>query len=89
MLAEAIFPKEVVADVPRITMIGTEQVRVEQHHGLAMYQPETILFRASGGQVRVTGKALRFLRYGAAEAVVTGEITGVTVEQVGKGGARA
>lgn len=81
-----LFPREVTADVPRITLVGSETVRIEQHHGLKVYQPELILFRTGAGQVRVTGEALCFASYGAGEALITGEINSVSVEAGTKGG---
>ena len=84
MLEERLFPKEVVQDVPRITLIGHEYVQVEQHHGLAVYQPGTILFRTSQGQLRIDGHELRFRRYSASDALVVGEIDAILTEGVGE-----
>lgn len=88
MLGERFFPQEVVADVPRITMVGGDHVQVEQHHGLAVYQPGLILFKAALGSIRITGSHLHFKTYTSTEAVIEGGIDSVTVETAAKGGER-
>ena len=77
MRRESYFPREVVSDVPIITLIGAEEVHVEQHHGLLEYQTEQVVFRAAKGMLTVTGQKLRFRRYSASEAVLVGVIDSV------------
>lgn len=86
-MEERFFPREVTGHIPRITMVGNEVLHVEQHNGLAIYQPDTILFRSSIGQIRVTGEKLRFQTYSSQEASVTGVIDSVVMEYGAKGGA--
>lgn len=70
-------------------MVGSEQVRVEQHCGLAVYQPDMILFRASEGQIRLTGQELRFQSYTAREATVVGNIETVAMVYASGGEAKS
>lgn len=74
-----LFPKEVVSDMPRVTMTGNERVHVEQHKGLIAYQPEEVVFRVAAGRLTVTGKELRFRRYTSGEAILTGHVDGVAI----------
>ena len=68
-------------------MLGHEMVHVEQHRGLAVYQPNLIHFRAHDGQICITGKELRFQNYSSTEATITGEIDSVSMEYAAnKGG---
>lgn len=87
MIEERLFPKEVVCDVPRITMVGSENVYVEQHHGLAGFQPDLIVMRTAVGDVHITGNELRFRRYSSCEAEIVGSIMGIAFEQGRKSGA--
>ena len=77
------FPREVISDVPRITLTGRNMLHVEQHKGLVAYQHDHIELRTASGMLVVTGNGLVFSMYDAAEAVVTGEIDGVTLRQMG------
>lgn len=81
-----IFPREVVSNVPRITLTGREQLHIEQHKGLIAYSPEEIVFRTAIGLLRAEGEQMRFRLYTAAEALVVGRIGGLSfmAKEVGK-----
>lgn len=86
VMHEAIFPKEVIAGVPRLTLTGRERLHVEQHQGLLDYEPEHIVLRTVCGLLRVTGAGMGFQMYTAAEAVITGRIDQVSfAEREGRG----
>ena len=74
-----LFPKEVVSDMPRVTMTGSERVHVEQHKGLIAYQPEEVVFRVASGRLTVKGDALRFRMYTSGEAILTGRVDSVAI----------
>ena len=74
-----LFPKEVVSDMPRITLTGSERVHVEQHKGLIAYQPEEVVFRVAPGRLTVSGQELRFRLYTSNEAILTGHVDSVAM----------
>lgn len=74
-----LFPKDVVSNVPRITLIGHERLTVEQHRGLMDYNPEYIAFRSAVGLIRIAGAGMRFKEYTSAEAIVIGRIDSVSL----------
>lgn len=74
-----LFPREVISDVPRVTLTGNDQVFVEQHRGLLAYQPEEVVFRVSGGRLTVQGQALRFQLYTSMEAMLVGQIDSIVL----------
>ena len=74
-----LFPKEVVSDMPRVTMTGSERVHVEQHKGLIAYQPEEVVFRVATGRLTVKGQELRFRLYTSGEAILTGRVDSVAI----------
>ena len=75
-----LFPSEVTANVPRITLTGHERLHVEQHRGLIDYEPDNIILRTSVGMMRIAGAGMVFRLYTAAEAVVTGRIDSVAFQ---------
>ncbi|MGN0970797.1 MAG: YabP/YqfC family sporulation protein [Aristaeellaceae bacterium] len=85
-MGEGLFPAEVVKDVPRVTLTGSEHVYVEQHRGLLAYQPEEVVFRTGCGMLRIAGGELRLKRYTACEAEITGRVDGIAVEKANGGG---
>lgn len=72
------FPREVVSNVPRITLTGHECLHVEQHRGLIDYMPEHIVLRTACGLMDVAGAGMRFTRYTAGEALIAGRIDSVS-----------
>lgn len=85
MQGKSLFPAELTADVPRITITGTQLIQIEQHKGLMAYQQEDIALMTGTGMLRIHGKALRFRLYSASEAIISGEIESVSL---GEGGVR-
>ena len=77
---EGFFPAEVVKDVSRVTLTGSDSVYVEQHKGLAAYQPEEVVFRTVSGTLRIGGRELRLKRYTSCDAMITGEVRSIAME---------
>ena len=80
-----LFPPEVTGNIPRITLLGGDTALIEQHQGLMAYQDDRMTFRTAQGEVTLTGKRLRFLRYTAQEATVGGIIESLQLERRGAG----
>lgn len=70
-------PGDVLAGLPRMELIGREELRMEQHRGILSYGPEEI--HISGGKmvVRVRGSGLELRAMTPTELLITGEIQGV------------
>lgn len=79
-----VFPREVISNVPCVTLTGHERLHIEQHRGLIAYSPEEIIFRTAAGLLRTAGADMRFSMYTAGEALVNGRID--LVEYVHKEG---
>lgn len=67
-------PGDVLGGLPRIELIGTGELRMEQHRGILAYGPEEI--HISGGKlvVRVKGEGLELRAMTPTELLITGEI---------------
>lgn len=79
-MQKELFPREVVANVPRVTLTGRERLHVEQHRGLIDYEPEHIVLRTSCGLIRIAGAGMYFSLYSAGEALITGRIDSVSFQ---------
>ena len=51
-------PKEIVLDLPRISMIGNEELLVENYKGIIEYTPELLRLHTKMGILFVEGKNL-------------------------------
>ena len=83
-MQEALFPREVTAHVPHITLTGREMLHVEQHRGLIACGTEQIVLRTGCGRLEIGGEGLHFGLYTAGEARILGQIS--TLRLVPEGG---
>lgn len=73
-------PKDVVAGVPRMELVGGQEFWMEGHRGILSYGTEEI--HISGGKlvVCVRGSGLELRAMNANTLCITGQIAGVEVE---------
>lgn len=67
-------PKDIVLDLPKITMIGNLQVYIENHKGIIEYSKERIRINTHMGILRITGKNMYIRTIVTEEVLVVGEI---------------
>ncbi|MDR5657981.1 sporulation protein YqfC [Serpentinicella sp. ANB-PHB4] len=77
-LAELLeLPKDVMLDLPKITLIGQLQVYIENHKGILEYSTTRIRINTKNGILRVSGKNLTIKNIIVEEIVIVGEISQV------------
>ncbi len=67
-------PKDIVLDLPKITMIGNLQVYIENHKGIIEYSKQRIRINTNIGILRITGKDMYIRNIVTEEVIVVGEI---------------
>ena len=72
-------PVDVVRDLPRIVILGREEVVVSNHRGLERYAPGQITLRGSTGLVEIEGEALRVVSVTTESVRMAGRIHMVRV----------
>jgi len=70
-------PKEIVLDLPKITLIGNIQLYIENHKGIVEYSKERIRINSKSGIIRIIGKNLVIKNIVSEEVVVSGEIINI------------
>ena len=70
-------PADAVAGVPRLELVGTRELRMENHKGILAYGTEEIHISGGSYIVKVTGEALELRAMTGLELLITGHITGV------------
>jgi len=70
-------PADGLAGLPRVELIGKQELRMEGHRGILAYGPEEI--HISGGRlvVQVRGRGLELRAMNPEELLITGEISAV------------
>lgn len=67
-------PKEVILDLPKITMIGSRNAIIENYKGLIEYEDDKIRLNTNAGMVRITGKHLTVKAITSEDILLEGEI---------------
>ena len=67
-------PREVMLDLPRITMIGNLQLYLENHRGVISYDQNQVRVAAKEGEIIIRGENLQIKNLMAEELVIKGSI---------------
>lgn len=68
-------PKEIVLNLPLISVIGNEEINIENYKGIIEYNEERIRINTSSGIIRIEGKSLHLKRITAESMTINGIIT--------------
>ncbi|MFZ7119904.1 MAG: sporulation protein YqfC [Eubacteriaceae bacterium] len=72
-------PKEITLNLPKITLIGNIQARIENHKGIIEYNNSKIRINSKVGIIVVEGKDLFIRNIIKEEIIVEGIIENVTI----------
>lgn len=67
-------PGEVTLDVPRIVMVGSTRLHIENHRGITEYTSEVVRVTFSAGEIKITGRDLVLRTLLPDEVCVEGQI---------------
>ena len=67
-------PKEIIFNLPLITMVGNEEINIENYKGVIEYSPEKIRINTECGVLKINGEKLSFKQITAENIIVTGII---------------
>lgn len=67
-------PKEIMLDLPKISVIGNIHILVENHRGIIEYNPERIRINSSIGVIRVDGADMNLRNIASDDIIITGHI---------------
>lgn len=67
-------PKDVLLDLPKVTLIGNVQLVLENHRGIVEYTEERMRIMVAGGQLEIIGEKLVLRTILPEELMVEGRI---------------
>lgn len=67
-------PREVMLNLPKISVIGRGQMFIENHKGMIEYSPDRIRINTTCGAVRIGGCGLTVKNIGAEDMLISGDI---------------
>lgn len=73
-------PREVMLDLPRMTLIGNVQIYLENHRGVITYDEAKIRIGVNNGEIIIKGRNLEIKNLMAEELLIKGEIESLDYE---------
>ncbi|WP_353894352.1 sporulation protein YqfC [Proteinivorax hydrogeniformans] len=70
-------PKDILLDMPRIILIGTMQVYIENHRGIIEYQENLIRVSVNRGELHIIGENLMLKNIFSEDIFIDGEIESI------------
>ncbi|RCX13852.1 sporulation protein YqfC [Anaerobacterium chartisolvens] len=70
-------PKEVVLNVPRLTMLGNKNLVIENYKGIIEYETVRIRINTGTGIIKITGELLTIKEITSEDIMVEGRIKGL------------
>ncbi|MDR2939978.1 MAG: sporulation protein YqfC [Clostridiales bacterium] len=70
-------PKEIILNLPLITLVGSEEMSVENYKNIIEYTEEKIRVNTSCGVIKIEGSKLSIKQITQEKLYVIGKITGV------------
>ena len=67
-------PQDIVLDLPRITMLGNQQLLVENHKGIIEYTPSLVRIKLNQGELMIFGKGLMLSNLQIEQILVEGTV---------------
>jgi len=68
-------PKEIVYNLPKVTLIGNLQVLIENHRGIIEYSTGKIRISVNAGEIEVNGRDLAICNISRDEICLDGDIS--------------
>lgn len=69
-------PEEVDLSMPKLTMLGNNELLIENHRGILQYSEAQIRLMTTEGVIRVTGETLCIREFSAESMSVLGHVFG-------------
>lgn len=67
-------PKDIIMDLPKVTIIGNIQIYISNHKGIIEYSLNTIRINTNNGVIKIIGEDLHIRTIMSEEIIVVGYI---------------
>lgn len=77
-------PKDVLLDLPRVSLCGDKEIYIENHKGIMEYTRDCVRVKMKDGIISVRGVDMRIIIMQRDRLVVNGDFEGVEYEKIGR-----
>jgi len=74
-------PREVMMNLPRLTLVGNIQIYLENHRGVIAYDEQKVRIGVENGEIIIRGVNLQIKNLVAEELLIKGTINGIDYDE--------
>lgn len=74
-------PKDVVLDVPKIIVIGKEEITIENHKGILTFDENEIRINSKSGPLSIKGENFEILYIATSTITISGKFASISYEE--------
>lgn len=75
------FPKDVIMDVPKILVIGDQEITIENHKGIIAFERNIIKINSRFGPITINGENFEILYIGTSTTTISGKFKSIFYEE--------
>lgn len=73
-------PKDVMLNMPKLTIIGNDEITIENHKGIILFERNIIKINTKIKPISIEGEDFEILYIGDATITISGKFKGITYE---------
>ena len=73
-------PQDIILDLPRITMLGNQQLLLENHKGIIEYTSQVVRIKLNSGEIKIQGTKLTLSNLQPEQILIEGTISHLTYD---------
>jgi len=73
-------PRDVVLNIPKITIIGDNEITIENHKGVLIFEEDKMQINSSSGLITIYGHSFEILFMGGSTLTVNGKFKSMMYE---------
>lgn len=74
-------PRDVLLDIPKIVVTGNNEIIIENHKGIVIFQEDEIKINSNVGIISLKGKQLKILFIGGSTVILGGKFKSIIYEE--------
>lgn len=73
-------PRDVVLNIPKITILGDNEITIENHKGIVLFEDKVIKVNSNVGLISIIGQNFKILFIGGSTVTISGKFVSVVYE---------
>lgn len=73
-------PRDIILDLPKITILANNEINIENHRGIVIFEEELVKINSNVGPISIYGKDFKILFIGGNTITLSGNFKSVVYE---------